>query len=171
MGLSRFVAMQIPYSLLDRAVERAILPMAKHWDMAVLPWGLLEAGILTGKFLQRTSDPTRIDPEKLNLSEKALNVVSEVQKISEQVNRPMSQVAVNWVRQQQDKAQMIPILGARRLEQLQDNLAVLEWSLNNEQLNHLDEVSAIELGFPHGFLDGNPYIFGATFDKINNHRA
>ena len=171
MGWSRFVAMQIPYSLLDRAVERAILPMASHWDMAVLPWGLLEAGILTGKFLKGTSDPTRIDPEKLDLSEKARGVVREVQKVSEETDRPMAQVAINWVRQQQDKAQIIPILGARRLDQLQDNLAVLEWQLSDEQLKRLDEASAIDLGFPHNFLEGNRYIFGATFDKIDNHRA
>lgn len=171
MGCSRFVAMQIPYSLLDRAVERAILPMAKHWDMAVLPWGLLEAGILTGKFLKQVSEPTRINPEKLNLSEKAQTVVNEVRKIADRVNRPMSQVAINWVRQQQDKAQIIPILGARNLEQLKDNLEVLDWGLNEEQRERLDEVSAIDLGFPHGFLEGNPYIFGATFKHIDNHRV
>jgi aryl-alcohol dehydrogenase-like predicted oxidoreductase len=170
MGWSRFIAMQIPYSLLDRAVERAILPMAKYWDMAVLPWGLLEAGILTGKFLNQVEDPTRINPEKLKLSEKSLTVVQEVQKVSEEVARPMSQVAINWVRQQQDKAQMIPILGARTLEQLKDNLGVLEWELSDEQRKRLDEVSAIDLGFPHNFLEGNPYIFGATFDKIDDHR-
>ena len=170
MGWSRFVAMQIPYSLLDRAVERAILPMAKHWDMAVLPWGLLEAGILTGKFQKQVSDPTRLDPQKLKLSEKTQAVVGEVRKISEEVGRPMSQVAINWVRQGQEKAQMIPILGARTLAQLSDNLSVLEWELTPEQRTRLDEVSAIEMGFPHGFLEGNPYVFGATFDKIDNHR-
>ena len=145
--------------------------MAKHWDMAVLPWGLLEAGILTGKFLQQVSDPTRINPEKLDLSEKAQSVVREVQKIAEEVNRPMSQVAINWVRQQQNKAQIIPILGARNLEQLKANLEVLDWGLNEEQLERLDEVSASDLGFPHGFLEGNPYIFGATFKHIDNHRV
>lgn len=170
MGWSRFVGMQVPYSLLDRTVERAILPMAKHWDMAVMPWGLLEAGILTGKFLKEINDPTRIDPEKLNLSEKSMAVVLEVQKVAEETGKPMSQVAINWVRQQQDKAQMIPILGARSVEQLQDNLSVLEWQLSDEQLKRLDEASAIDLGFPHDFLDGNHYVFGATFDMIDNHR-
>lgn len=171
MGWSRFVAMQIPYSLLDRAVERSILPMAKHWDMAVLPWGIVEAGILTGKFLGKVSDPSRINPEKLNLSEKAQAVVQAVQKVSGETGCPMSQVAINWVRQQQDKAQIIPILGARTVEQLQDNLSVLSWELSPEQLGYLDEISAIELGFPHDFLEGNPYIFGATYDKIDNHRV
>jgi len=97
-------------------------------------------------------------------------VVGEVRKISEEVGRPMSQVAINWVRQGQEKAQMIPILGARTLAQLSDNLSVLEWELTPEQRTRLDEVSAIEMGFPHGFLEGNPYVFGATFDKIDNHR-
>jgi aryl-alcohol dehydrogenase-like predicted oxidoreductase len=169
MGWSRFIGMQVPYSLLDRAVERSILPMARHWDMAVLPWGLLEAGILTGKFLKKTKDPTRINQEKLKLGEKSLKVVKEVQRISKEVGRPMSQVAINWIRQQ-PQAQMIPILGARGLKQLQDNLGVLEWKLTNEQWKCLDEVSAIDLGFPHGFLDGNRYIYGATHDKIENHR-
>lgn len=169
MGWSRFIGMQVPYSLLDRAVERSIIPMAKHWDMAVLPWGLLEAGILTGKFLNKVEDPTRINQEKLKLGEKSLKVVNEVKRIAEEVGKPMSQVAINWVRQQ-PKAQMIPILGVRNEEQLKDNLAVLEWKLSDEQWKCLDDVSAIDLGFPHGFLDGNKYIYGATYDKIDNHR-
>ena len=99
MGWSRFIGMQVPYSLLDRAVERSIIPMAKHWDMAVLPWGLLEAGILTGKFLKKVKDSTRINQKELKLREKSMNVVMEVQKISEEFGKPMSQVAINWVKQ------------------------------------------------------------------------
>ena len=59
-----------------------------------------------------------------------MKVVLEVKKVAEEAGRPMSQVAINWVRQQQHKAQMIPILGARNLAQLEDNLAVLEWALS-----------------------------------------
>jgi diketogulonate reductase-like aldo/keto reductase len=62
---------------------------------------------------------------------------------------------------------MIPILGARSAAQLKDNLAILEWELTADQLRRLDQASEIELGFPHGFLDGNQYIFGSTFDKID----
>ena len=169
MGWSRFVGMQIPYSLLDRAVERSIIPMAAHWDMTVLPWGLLEAGILTGKFLNGIKNPTRLNPKKIGLSEKSLNIVKEVQKISLEIGKPMSQVAINWVRQSQ-KAQMIPILGARSTRQLKDNLGALDWKLSDDQYQRLDKVSAIDLGFPHGFLDGNRYIYGATFDKIDGLR-
>lgn len=169
MGWSRFIGMQVPYSLLDRAVERSILPMARHWDMAVLPWGVLEAGILTGKFLAKVEDATRIDQEKLTLGEKSLKIVNEVKRIAEETGKPISQVAINWVRQQ-PKAQMIPILGARSARQLEDNLAAIDWKLTDEQWKCLDEVSAIDLGFPHGFLDGNRYIYGATHDLIDNHR-
>jgi hypothetical protein len=49
-------------------------------------------------------------------------------------------------------------------------LGVLDWKLTDEQWKRLDEASAIDLGFPHGFLDGNHYIYGATHDKIDNHR-
>jgi aryl-alcohol dehydrogenase-like predicted oxidoreductase len=169
-GWSRFVGMQIPYSLLDRAVERAILPMARHWDMAVMPWGLLEAGILTGKFLKKVEDPTRLHADELELSEKAVAVVEEVQRVAGETGRTMSQVAINWIRQQGDKSQIIPILGARSAAQLEENLGVLDWALSDDQLKRLDEVSKIDMGFPHNFLEGNPYVFGATFDKIDNHR-
>jgi aryl-alcohol dehydrogenase-like predicted oxidoreductase len=170
LGWSRFIGLQVPYSLLDRAVERELLPMAKHWDMAVLPWGLLEAGILTGKFLNKVDAPTRVSPDEVKLSEKSRAVVLEVQKIAGETGRSMAQVAINWIRQQ-PKAQMIPILGARSAEQLKDNLAVAEWKLSDEQWARLDKAASIDLGFPHGFLDNNPYIFGGTRDKIDSHRV
>lgn len=170
MGWSRFIGLQVPYSLLDRAVERDLLPMARHWDMAVMPWGLLEAGILTGKFLNKPAEATRLNADNVKLSEKSTSVVLEVQKIAQESGRSMAQVAINWVRQGA-KGQMIPILGARTAAQLGDNMAALEWSLTTEQWARLDEVSKIDLGFPHGFLNANPYVFGATFDKIDNHRV
>ena len=170
MGWSRFIGMQVPYSLLDRAVERAIIPMANHWEMAVLPWGLLEAGILTGKFLKPVKNATRINSKRLKLSEKSLKVVKEVEAISQEVGKPMSQVAINWVRKH-PTAQMIPILGARSAKQLKDNMDSIAWSLTDEQYKRLDEVSAIEMGFPHDFINGNRYLYGDTLDKIDGRRA
>ena len=168
-GWSRFVGLQVPYSLADRALEWALLPMARHWDMAVMPWGLLEAGILTGKYTQDSEEPTRMDRDKVTLSEKTLAIGDTVSVIAQETGRSMAQVAINWARQQQHRALIIPILGARTPEQLQDNLAVLEWELDDGQLSRLDEASKIPLGFPHNFLEGNPYVFGATYEKIDNH--
>ncbi len=170
MGWSRFISMQVPYSLLDRSVERSVLEMASHWDMTVLAWGLLEAGILTGKFMKNVSDPTRINQKELELSDKSMAVVKEVEKIANEVGKPMSQVAINWVRQN-TTARVIPILGARSEKQLKDNLGAIDWTLTEEQYKRLDEASAIDLGFPHGLIKGNDIIFGSTFDKIDNHRV
>jgi len=169
-GWARFVALQVPYSLNGRAVERSLLPMAKHWDMAVLPWGLISGGVLAGKYTPDNDEPTRYDKDKVQIRDQTREIIDEVRKIAGETGRSMAQVAINWVRQQQHKALIIPILGARTTDQLKDNLAVLEWELDNEQLKRLDEVSKIELGFPHGFVEGNPYVFGATFDKTDNHR-
>jgi len=136
----------------------------------VVIWGVLNSGVLTGKFLQETASPTRVDKDRLQLSEQALNTVKMVVQIAEEVGKPTAQVAINWVRQQQHRAQIIPLLGARSAEQLRDTMDCLTWELTTEQIDRLDEVSRIELGFPHDFSPGSPYIFGQTFNKIDNHR-
>lgn len=170
-GWSAFVGLQVPYSLLDRDLEWALLPMAKHWRMAVMPWGILESGILTGKFMQKSKEPSRLNPEELELNDQHQKIVEAVHAIANETGRSMTQVATNWVRQQQEKALMIPILGARTVEQLEDSLGALEWTLSVEQLAKLDEVSRTRLGFPHDFLTNNHYIFGATRDLIDDHRG
>jgi len=170
MGWSRFLGIQAPYSLIRRDLERAILPMSRHQDMAVLPWGILGGGVLTGKFLQKVDAHTRINPDELNLTEQQVNIVKEVVAIAEEIGKTPSQVAINWVRQQQHRAHIIPILGARRMDQLKDNLACLEWELTQEQLDRLDIVSDFDLGFPHSFIYSNPFIYGKTYDMIDNHR-
>ena len=170
MGWSRFMSMQVPYSLLDRAVERSVVEMARHWDMTVLAWGLLESGILTGKFQKTVADPTRIDQKELKLSEKSQAVVKEVEKVANETGKSMAQVSINWVRQN-PTAHVIPILGARSEKQLRDNLGAIDWTLTDEQYKRLDDASAIDMGFPHGLIKGRDIIFGTTFDKIDNHRV
>lgn len=168
-GWSRFIGLQIPYSLRSRAVERAELPMAKHWDMAVMPFGLLNGGILTGKYTVENTGPKRYEIE--SLPEDLLTLIEELQSIAHEIERPPSQIAINWVRQQDQWAQIIPILGARTLEQLKDNLACLNWKLSEVILQRLDEASKIVYDFPLGWLAGaSPYIYGATLKKIDSHR-
>jgi diketogulonate reductase-like aldo/keto reductase len=80
-------------------------------------------------------------------------------------------VALAWVRQQPFGV-VVPILGARSLAQLTDNLGCLEFTLGPEQLERLDAASKVELGFPHDFLvRARPYVFGKTFPLIDNHRG
>ena len=174
-GWANFLGLQIPYSLNARTPERDLLPMAKFWEMTVLPWGVLGGGVLTGKYTEQTNEPTRYNAAetaaRVREQERTLSIIEAVRVTAEEVGRSRAQVAIQWVRQQQHKAQIIPILGARTSVQLQDNLAVLEWSLTDEQLKRLEDVSAISMDFPHGFVDGNPYAFGATFGQIDDVRG
>mgnify|MGYP006267656875 FL=1 len=91
--------------------------------------------------------------------------------MAKDTGRTPSQVALAWVRQQ-PYGVMVPILGARTVTQLKDNLGCLDCTLAPEQLRRLDEASRVELGFPHDFLvRARPYVFGKTFPLIDNHRG
>lgn len=168
-GWTPFVGVQIRYSLIDRAVERDLLPMARALDIAVTPWGALGTGILSGKYNRaggsgRVSTWGPIDPRKLAIAE-------EVIKIADEIGRTPSQVALSWVRQQ--PGVIIPILGAKTLPQVQDNLACVDFKLSAEHLQHLSDVSQIELGFPHDFLAEagvRDLVFSGTYAQLDNHR-
>jgi aryl-alcohol dehydrogenase-like predicted oxidoreductase len=154
--------------LRNRSTERAELPMAKHWDMAVMPFGLLGGGTLTGKYTAQNTDPKRYDIEEL--PKDLQNLIKELQTVANEVGHTPSQVAINWVRQQ-SWAQIIPILGARTLDQIKDNLACLEWELTKENLQQLDEASKISYDFPLGWLAGAAsVVYGKTLEKIDPHR-
>lgn len=162
-GWSRFVAMQAPYSLADRALERDLLPMSEAHQMSVLAWGVLEGGELTGKYNAPTDEPKR----SKDTSERIKSVASRLMDLADQIGRTPSQVAINWVRQQPYR--MIPILGARTESQLKDNLGCLDFELSEEQIQLLSEASPIELGFPHSFLGSDHVrglIFGKTYEQI-----
>lgn len=172
-GYAMPVALQVPYSLMRRDVERELLPTAKHWDMTLMAWGVIGGGVLTGKYTENSDEPTRYNREHTasNMADHTKAIIETVAQIADETGRSRTQVAINWVRQQTKRAQIIPIIGARKPEHLQDNIAALEWTLNDDQLQRLDDVSAIEYGFPWNFSPGNPYVFGATYDKIDHHRV
>ena len=162
-GWSRFVAYQGEYSLASRAPERDILPMTKALDMAFLAWGALEGGELTGKYNSPTNEPKRSS----DTNDRIKQIASVLMEVAGEAGRTPSQVALNWARQR--PYHMIPIIGARSEKQLLDNLGCLEFELTDEQIQRLDEVSPLDLGFPHSFLGSNHVrglIFGETFQQI-----
>jgi len=162
-GWSAPVAVQLPYSLADRSPERELLPMARALDMAVLVWGTLEGGELTGKYNRPTVEPKR----STDTSERIRALAGVVLDLAAEIQRTPSQVALNWARQQ--PGNIIPILGARSEKQAQDNLGCLEFELSAEQLARLSEASPIDLGFPRSFLESEgvrKLIHGDTFPKI-----
>jgi aryl-alcohol dehydrogenase-like predicted oxidoreductase len=172
-GWSRFVGLQVHWSLIERNVERDLIPMARAFDIGVTPWGVLGAGLLSGKYVggKAPEDTRRASWTSRNLNEKNFAIVAEVEKIAREVERSPSQVAIAWVRQKGPN--VVPILGARKLEQLIDSLKAAELSLSDEQMTRLDTVSAIPLGFPHDFLASDSIrdiAYGKTYGLIDDHR-
>ena len=168
-GWSPFVALQLPYSLASRHAERDLLPMARALDLAVTPWGVVGQGVLTGKYNRESGEPRRFE----GAGERGRALAERVLEIAGEIGRSPAQVAINWVRQKQDRALIIPILGARSEAQMRDNLGCLTFELTDDQLSRLDEASAIDLGFPHTFLNDEEVlelIHGNTFPRIDNHR-
>jgi aryl-alcohol dehydrogenase-like predicted oxidoreductase len=153
-GWTQFTALQIEYSLIERTVERELLPMARSFGLAITPWAALGGGLLTGKFTrgaQEQTDTRRVQWNERRMHEDNLRIAKEVDAVADELGRSSAQVAINWVRQQ--PGNIIPILGARNAGQLQQSLGCLDFEVPPEQLIRLDEVSAVPLGFPHDFLN------------------
>jgi aryl-alcohol dehydrogenase-like predicted oxidoreductase len=151
-GWSPFIGLQIEYSLIERTIERELVPMAKALNLGLTAWSPLAGGILTGKYHGHgSSEPGRMSSDMMKgfLPEKqrADRIVAAVKTVSDQTGRSMAQVALAWL--QYRPVPVIPIIGARRLSQLKDNLASLDLALSADQLKAFDEASRIELGFPY----------------------
>jgi aryl-alcohol dehydrogenase-like predicted oxidoreductase len=173
-GWTEFVALQVEYNLTERTSERELLPMAYALDIGVTAWSPLASGVLTGKYTRDvgSSEERRLDKAPFKeLDDRTLSIAREVDSVSEDLGCSSAQVALNWVRQHPT---VIPIIGARNLSQLKDNLACLEFTLTPEHLGRLNEVSQIEMGFPHDFFKSEgprSLTYVGLFDRIDYHRA
>jgi aryl-alcohol dehydrogenase-like predicted oxidoreductase len=151
-GWSPFVGLQIEYSLIERTVERELVPMAKGLNLGLTAWSPLAGGVLTGKYHgQDSSERGRMNSDMMKdfmpEQQRTDRVVAAVKAISHQTGRGMAQVALAWLRYR--RVPVIPIIGARKLSQLLDNLASFDLSLSADQVKTLDEASQIDLGFPY----------------------
>jgi aryl-alcohol dehydrogenase-like predicted oxidoreductase len=155
-GWSPFIGLQIEYSLIERTVERELIPMAKALNIGVTAWSPLAGGVLTGKYHGQASsdqngEPGRMSGEMMKdflpEQQRADRVVDAVKTVADEAACSLAQVALAWLRSR--PVPVIPIIGARKLSQLQDNLASFELTLSSDQVKKLDEASAIELGFPY----------------------
>jgi aryl-alcohol dehydrogenase-like predicted oxidoreductase len=177
-GWSPFVGLQIEYSLVQRTPERDLLPMARAFDIAVTPWSPLGGGVLSGKYADgKRPEGARLADDAwagLFLTDRNLAIAGEVARVADELGRSSSQVALSWLRHQQERwGVVIPIIGARNLGHLEDNLRCVEFDIPAEHLERLDAVSAVELGFPHDFLTSDmaaAAVFGETRPMIDSHR-
>ncbi|MEV0228861.1 aldo/keto reductase [Nonomuraea sp. NPDC050786] len=160
-GWAPLIALQIEYSLAERTVERDLIPMAREMGLGVIPWSPLASGVLTGKYSRAdlaqevSADPsgTRKNVAAANgsLTERALDIADVVKQVASDLGVPPSQVALAWTTL--NPGVTAPIVGARTLRQLEDNLAALEVRFSESHLATLEEASRVDLGFPHEFLN------------------
>ena len=171
-GWTQFTGLQIEYNLIERTVERELIPMAKALNLGILAWSPLARGLLTGKYHgDGKADGGRMSNEALKAflpeEQRAAPIISAVKSVSEQTGRSMAQVGLAWLRHQ--TVPVIPIIGARKVSQLQDNLASLDLELSAEQLKSLDRASRIELGFPQSIYEREMVRatrYGGMWDRL-----
>ncbi|WP_250493858.1 aldo/keto reductase [Caballeronia sp. GAWG1-1] len=150
-GWAPISALQIEYSLVERTVERELLPMAAAFGLGTVAWSPLGGGLLSGKYRQGETGRKQglgvVIHDESDARKTA--TVDAVLAIANELGVSAAQVAIAWVLAKG----VLPIIGPRTLKQLDDNLGALAVSLSAEQLARLDAASATPLGFPHDVVN------------------
>lgn len=170
-GVPGPIALQLEYSLVERSIEREHLPAAYDCGLGICPWSPLAGGFLTGKYDRedegaagqgRLSGSNPFQEKFTKFTDRNWRVLDALRTVAAQVDRPLAQVALAWVSAQSGVTS--PILGTSKLEQLHDNLDSLDIRLTPEQIQTLNESSALDLAFPYGIFtsEGKRVIFGGA---------
>jgi len=153
-GWAPLVALQIEYSLLERTVEGELIPMALEMGLGVTPWSPLKSGVLSGKYTRDNAATVKADRgERVTaaLGEKGFAIIDELARVAKEAGATPASVALAWVQGRPGVA--ATIVGARRLDQLEQNLAALDITLTADQIARLDKLSRPALSFPMQFLN------------------
>jgi len=154
-GWTQFCALQICYSMVERTVEREMIPMAKEMGMGVSPWAPLGQGVLTGKYTRDDlvpGDMSDISSRKAinavtgKLTAKNLDIADVAVEVAKEIGCTPAQLAVAWTLK--NPAVCSPVIGVRTPAQLEDNLGALDVEISDEQMARLDEISAVPPVFP-----------------------
>jgi aryl-alcohol dehydrogenase-like predicted oxidoreductase len=164
-GWTPVSAIQVEYSLVERTSEADMLPMAWHHGITPTAWSPLSGGVLSGKYSRADVQDENLGKDGANrgatlkamgqLSDRNLAIVDVVKQIATEVNRTPSQVSLNWLVQQPGRP--IPIVGARKVSHLEDNIGALDFTLSPEQIDRLSQASSFDLPFPHRFINTDMY--------------
>lgn len=143
-NLNRFVCEQPPYNLLDRRIERELLPVCRTYGIGVIPWSPLSGGLLTGKYRNGEESPegARYQAGKFRSGEAvpaaAWTVIEGVRALAAEKGISMDAFALAWVLQQEGVTS--PIIGPRVMDQLEGNLKALDVTLTEEERKRIDEL-------------------------------
>jgi aryl-alcohol dehydrogenase-like predicted oxidoreductase len=146
LGLNRFVCEQPPYNILDRRIERELLPMAQTYGFGVIPWSPIAGGLLTGKYSRNEPMPagSRFADMDTNpilrrrMNDAVYDVTDALRPMSEEKGRPLSQLALAWCLHQPGVTS--PIIGPRTMEQLEDNLGALDVPITDDDRSRIDQI-------------------------------
>ncbi len=143
LGLNRFVSEQPPYHILDRRIERELVPMALTFGLGLIPWSPLAGGLLTGKYTREESAPegaryANAADDSGRLNSRVYDVTEGLLPLAEAKGCTMSQFALAWCAQQPGITS--PILGPRTMEQLDDNLGALDVTITADDRRRVDEL-------------------------------
>ena len=170
-GLAPLVALQIEYSLLERTVEGELMPMARELGMGVTPWSPLKSGILTGKYKRDQHGKQEAGRGALvtsALRDVTYDVVEATTEIAKELDTSVSRVAISWVQNRPGVSSTI--IGARTMQQLEDNVGALDVKLSPAHVEKLETLTKPKLNFPADFITGAPgFSFGGT--TINGRSA
>ncbi|MFF5212951.1 aldo/keto reductase [Streptosporangium sp. NPDC000396] len=169
-GWTSFAGLQVPYNLLNRDIERELLPMAEAYGMSVATWGPLASGVLSGKFTRpgEVTSGTRVSPDSISEHDHA--VARAVQKVADDLGVTASQVAIAWTMARSRAVH--PIIGVRTVEQLKDNLGALDVELPDEAVQELEAATGFTAGFPADFIaQVEGWVFGqAVSQRVDGRR-
>ncbi len=152
----RFISLQAQYSLIARELEREHIPLCQSQGLGLLPWSPLAAGFLSGKYQRGQAAPSgsRLEQMKARFArldtERNWKILAVVEEVARETGATPSQVALAWLLGRATVASII--FGARSLAQLDENLGAAKLKLEEGQRKRLDEVSALELGYPYQFM-------------------
>jgi aryl-alcohol dehydrogenase-like predicted oxidoreductase len=165
-GWTPFTGLQVPYSLTQRHIERELLPMAESLGLSVAAWSPLAGGVLSGKFTRPGApEPARVRQLDMDVAERDLRIAREVDAVADELGATSSQVALAWT--MASRPWVHPLVGARTLDQLASNLAAADLMLPGRAVRRLDEVSAIELGFPSDMIESaRDFVYGPVGERI-----
>lgn len=145
LGLHRFVTEQPPYNILDRRIERELIPMAQTYGIGIIPWSPLASGLLTGKYSQgnipagsRFERNREHSVVKQRFVTQALEAVDKLRPLAKAKNCTLSQFSLAWCINRPGITS--PIIGPRNLEQLDDNLKALDVELVKEDFDAVDQI-------------------------------
>jgi aryl-alcohol dehydrogenase-like predicted oxidoreductase len=162
-GWEQYTCLQPLYNLLDRWTELELVPVCQNEGLGIIPWSPLRGGWLSGKYKRGMSAPpqgTRVQEatekgwsetwDKYN-SERTWTIIDALLAVAEEVSKTPAQVALNWLLRKPGVT--APIIGARTMHQLEDNIASVAWELSAEQVKCLDDVSKLQLEYPYEFVE------------------